>query len=427
MLGRLSDRFGRRTILLASLVGAGVANLGQACAGTYYQLLVWRAFSGVWAAVGNSAQVYLSDVCSPTVLGDYMSKLAAVPSLAMTFGPGLGGGLSKFGLNVPVLVDGALSLAAAALCWVYLPESPVWSKETQGGTSPKAAPKGGTSMSVKVLCMSGFFAGIGFGTVVSMTAIFLDAKLSFDSLHVGFTFVLSALATLATSIWGTSPLQKMLGLKSCAVWGSLLNGVFILAMAVVPGVWPTLLFLCLSRVAMTLRSGSNGTILTKFTDASNRGTVFAQQQFAMNMGRLVGPVVAGHLAVHDPVLLPWALAAGCSVVSALVLLAVQMPADGAASPDKRLLRGFTDLGDAAQLEYGSAEDCRALGNYVGDLLAKRRYRWVSRREAIYSMLDKLLPELSADAGNHREDLERLMKHVELIQKDFQGGVQCREC
>lgn len=228
-------------------------------------------------------QVYLSDVCSPTVLGDYMSKLAAVPSLAMTFGPGLGGGLSKFGLNVPVLVDGALSLAAAALCWVYLPESPVWSKETQGGTSPKAAPKGGTSMSVKVLCMSGFFAGIGFGTVVSMTAIFLDAKLSFDSLHVGFTFVLSALATLATSIWGTSPLQKMLGLKSCAVWGSLLNGVFILAMAVVPGVWPTLLFLCLSRVAMTLRSGSNGTILTKFTDASNRGTVFAQQQFAMSL------------------------------------------------------------------------------------------------------------------------------------------------
>lgn len=65
------------------------------------------------------------------------------------------------------------------------------------------------------------------------------------------------------------------------------------------------------------------------------------------MGRLVGPVVAGHLAVHDPVLLPWALAAGCSVVSALVLLAVQMPADGAASPDKRLLRGFTDLGSSA--------------------------------------------------------------------------------
>ena len=47
------------------------------------------------------------------------------------------------------------------------------------------------------------------------------------------------------------------------------------------------------------------------------------------------------------------------------------------------------LGDAAQLEYGSAEDCRALGNYVGDLLAKRRYRWVSRREAIYSSLECL--------------------------------------
>ena len=347
-LGKLSDRIGRRSVLLASLVGAGVANLGQACAGNYYELLGWRAFSGVWAAVGNSAQVYLSDVCSPAVLPDYMSKLSAVPSLAMTFGPGLGGGLSKFGLNVPVLVDGLLSLAAAGLCYIYLPESPSW--EADKGKTEDAVKHSSSSSSqvpgnVKVLAISAVFQGVSFGTAVSMSAITLAAKLDFDSLHVGFTFVLAALATLATSIWGTSRVQSRVGLKNCAVLGTLLGGAFSLAMALVPGVWPTVFCLCFSRIGSALRGGSAGTILTRFTNPSNRGSVFAMQQFALNIGRLVGPVAAGHLAVRDPIVLPWLFSAVCSLASAVILFAVQMP-DAEQPPSAKMLRGFTDLAGA---------------------------------------------------------------------------------
>ena len=342
LLGQLSDRFGRRSILLASLAGAGVANLGQACAGSYWELLGWRAFSGVWAAVGNSAQVYLSDVCSPTVLPDYMSKLSAVPSLAMTFGPGLGGGLSKFGLNVPVLVDGALSLVAGGLCWIYLPESPAWasSKSNAQKTAGPSKERASIPWSVHVLSISSFFGGIYFGTAVSMSAIFLDAKLGFDSLQVGFTFVLSAIATLATSIWGTSSIQKLVGLKNCGVLGSLLCALLTVAMALVPGCWPTITLMSLSRVGLTLRAASNGTILAGFTDASNRGTIFAEQQFATNMGRLLGPVVAGHLAVRDPVVAPWLFGAACCTISALILWVISMPQVPSRQPT---LRGFTDL------------------------------------------------------------------------------------
>lgn len=76
---------------------------------------------------------------------------------------------------------------------------------------------------------------------------------------------------------------------------------------------------------------------------------------------------------------------------------------------------------------------------MGDLLSKRRYRWISRKQAIYScqaelelgfwcrgMLDKLLPELSADVADHIEDLQLLMKHLDSIQKDFHS-VHGREC
>mmetsp|Transcript_58560 Transcript_58560/g.105497 ORF Transcript_58560/g.105497 Transcript_58560/m.105497 type:complete len:147 (+) Transcript_58560:2-442(+) len=146
------------------------------------------------------------------------------------------------------------------------------------------------------------------------------------------------------------------------------------------------------------------------------------------MGRLMGPVVAGHLAVQDPIFLPWLFSGVCSVISAAVLFAVKMP-EAPQEQSSRMIRGFTTLeGDqnVLELEYGTKEECEALGVFMGDLLTKRRYRWVSRKEAIYGMLDKLLPELSSEAGDHLQDLERLMKHVECMQKDFQS-VQGREC
>lgn len=194
-LGRVSDIIGRRRILMLSLVGAGTAAILQGTATSYYTLLFARAFSGVWAAVGSSASVYLADVCSPASLPEvraceccshmwmpvrttcathavtcarialvrspphaahvlfplcdghthtqYMARLSAVPGAAMIFGPGLGGGLSKFGLNVPILVDGVCSFIAFLLCYFYLPESPVWQsrsdykkKITAAGASP---------------------------------------------------------------------------------------------------------------------------------------------------------------------------------------------------------------------------------------------------------------------------------------------------
>ena len=141
-------------------------------------------------------QVYLTDVCTPATLAVYMARLSAVPSAAMIFGPGLGGGLSKFGLNVPILTDGCICLAAAVLVYVYLPESPAWKAGAKNGKGSTGAPARPVAYQTYILGLSQMLNGIMFSTQVSMLAIALDAKYGFTSLQVALS--------------GPVPLQKSL-------------------------------------------------------------------------------------------------------------------------------------------------------------------------------------------------------------------------
>merc|ERR1711964_883544 len=85
-----------------------------------------------------------------------------------------------------------------------------------------------------------------------------------------------------------------------------------------------MLFLMLGMCGGCLRMGTFGTITAKVADASNRGKIFGYVAMSMNFGRMVGPVVGGHLAERDPVLLPWVFAGICCFVSAVVLIPVQL-------------------------------------------------------------------------------------------------------
>ncbi|KAJ8599089.1 hypothetical protein CTAYLR_008880 [Chrysophaeum taylorii] len=346
ILGRLADVVGRRTVLLMSLVGAGAAAIAQGVAPNYSVLLLARGFSGIWAAVGSTAQVYLADSCSPAMLPIYMARLSSVPGLAMIFGPGLGGGLSKFGLNVPIIVDGCVSLFSSILVLVYMPESVAWlasqSKEKSEDknpteTSPLHAAEGGATVDTVVeeppkppdthhktlalLCLSQMFNGITFSTIVSMLAVSLAAKLDFDALRVGYTFVGLAVVMVFTAVWLTPVAQKKLGIEQAAVLATVVTAVALVWFALADTVLTVLLALAVSRCAQSLRGASFGTIVTQATTIQTRGTTLARVQLFLNGGRLIGPLVAGNLANFDPERAPWYLAAAASFVSAALLQA----------------------------------------------------------------------------------------------------------
>lgn len=123
IMGALSDRYGRRPVLLASLFGFGVDYLVMALAPTIWWLLASRMVAGMMGASFSTASAYIADVSPPEKRAQNFGMIGAVFGLGFILGPLLGGLLGPYGARVPFIVSAALAL----LNWLYgyfvLPES----------------------------------------------------------------------------------------------------------------------------------------------------------------------------------------------------------------------------------------------------------------------------------------------------------------
>jgi DHA1 family tetracycline resistance protein-like MFS transporter len=122
-LGRLSDRYGRRPLMLLSIAGSVAANLMFAWATSLVMLLAARTLAGAAAGNYGIAQAYVADVTPPEGRSRAMGLVGAAFGLGFIVGPALGGLLSRISLQAVPLAAAALSLANLAIAWVALRES----------------------------------------------------------------------------------------------------------------------------------------------------------------------------------------------------------------------------------------------------------------------------------------------------------------
>jgi DHA1 family tetracycline resistance protein-like MFS transporter len=123
VLGNLSDKFGRRPVLLFSLFGFGIDYLFLALAPTYSLLFVGRIISGITGASFTTASAYIADISTAQTRPKNFGMLGAAFGIGFIIGPAIGGLLTGFGLRAPFYAAAVLSL----LNWLYgyfvLPES----------------------------------------------------------------------------------------------------------------------------------------------------------------------------------------------------------------------------------------------------------------------------------------------------------------
>jgi DHA1 family tetracycline resistance protein-like MFS transporter len=123
VLGGLSDRYGRRPVLLMSLFGFGIDYLFLAFAPTFAWLFVGRVISGITGASFTTASAYIADISSPEERAKNFGMIGAAFGVGFIIGPAIGGQLSSFGLRAPFIAAAILCLLNALYGYFVLPES----------------------------------------------------------------------------------------------------------------------------------------------------------------------------------------------------------------------------------------------------------------------------------------------------------------
>jgi DHA1 family tetracycline resistance protein-like MFS transporter len=123
LLGALSDRFGRRPVILLSHAGAGLDYLAMAFAPGLIWLFAGRAVAGILAATFSTSAAYIADVTPPERRAAEVGRIGAVFGLGFIIAPAIGGLLAALDLRLPFLAAAVLSLLSAIYGYFILPES----------------------------------------------------------------------------------------------------------------------------------------------------------------------------------------------------------------------------------------------------------------------------------------------------------------
>lgn len=201
IVGGLSDRFGRRPILLASLFGFTVDYLFLAIAPTIGWLFVGRIIAGIMGASFTTASAYIADISTPETRAQNFGMIGAVFGVGFIIGPVLGGFLGEIGPRVPFVVTAVLTALNFAYGWFFLPES--LKPENRRAFDWKRANPVGTLMSVlKYKVVAGLFLSlvllnVATHAVQSNWAYYVIEKFQWTTTMIGLSLAVVGLVFAA--------------------------------------------------------------------------------------------------------------------------------------------------------------------------------------------------------------------------------------
>jgi MFS transporter, DHA1 family, tetracycline resistance protein len=230
VLGALSDRFGRRPVVLLSNLGLGLDYMLMALAPSLGWLFVGRIISGITSATFATAGAYIADVTPPERRAVQYGKLSAAFGLGFIVGPALGGLLGDIGLRVPFWAAGALSLANALYGFFILPESLPPGHRTPHMQWHLANPLGALTLlrsSRLLLGLAGaqIFFFLAHESLPSLWVLYTSYRYHFSERLTGLSLAAVGLGSTLVSAVLVGPVVAWLGERRALLLGLLLGAV----------------------------------------------------------------------------------------------------------------------------------------------------------------------------------------------------------
>lgn len=318
--GRVSDRVGRKPVLVLSLVGTAVGSLLTGLAGSLWLLFAGRILDGISGASVSVAQAAVTDVAEPEQRARLLGLLGAAFGVGFVAGPALGALAALQGPELPFLLAAGIAAVNAALAVRRLPETNPPSRRRTPAPSPLAERRSLTPALVRLLVVA-FLALVAFSAFEATFALLGERRFDLGPASTGLVFAGIGVVLVVVQGGLVHPTVTRLGEVHALRVGLGLDAAGLLLLAGATS-WPVLVVaLLLLVVGQGLVTPTLTSVVAGRARADRRGSVLGIQQSAGALARVVGPTMGGLLFQHVGLAAPYAVGAALAAGAALLTLA----------------------------------------------------------------------------------------------------------
>jgi DHA1 family tetracycline resistance protein-like MFS transporter len=321
--GRLSDRIGRRPVLLMSMCGTSVSMFMLGAAPSLAWLFIGRTFAGISGANISTATAYIVDVTTPENRAKGMGMIGAAFGLGFIFGPAIGGVLSRYGYSVPMYFAGTLALLNVLFATARLKE-PVSDQAMRAANRTKRFDRKAfvETMSdnrTRLATIAFFVVTLAITQMEVSFALFMAARYGYDAQGAGW--LLALMGTIMVLIQGglIGKLSRFFGERLLAVVGTLLMGLGLMLLAHSHHISPLIIALVLLAIGNGITNPSLSSLASLGSKPASRGTTMGIYHSTASLARVLGPPLAGYCYEKYGIASPFLLGSAFLILACLAL------------------------------------------------------------------------------------------------------------
>ena len=304
LAGSLSDRYGRKLFIIGGLIIYGISQIIFGLASEIWILYLGRFLSGFGAAfIMTTVMAYVADITTIEERGKGMGLIGAAISLGFMIGPGLGGFLATVNIHFPFFLAGGVSLVAALLSFIVLPNVQPQMKEAVNNTPRRESILKQMVRSVKtpyfVILIVVFTFNFGISNFQSTLSMFLTYKFDYTATDIAIVITVGGFAGVVLQMFIIDKLFKRFGEMKVILVNLLVAAISMVLMIYVSGFFIILAVATIFQVAGVFIRPAINTLLSKFA-GNEQGFAAGMNNAYMSLGNMIGPALAG-------VLLEWHL------------------------------------------------------------------------------------------------------------------------